>query len=442
LNTRPDDPWTFVADTSAGDRPTSSAESRGFLGEEMLWTGQVPGFGAPAVSERSALSLSSVLSTVIVIATDVALLPCNVYRRRPNGDDRDRQHGHPVEELLTITPDGETTPFNWLQALVGHSALWGTGFGEIVRRGRGVPASLHLMPPDSTREHRSGGRLFWETAGSNGTRTAIPNEDVLRLAGFGHSGIVGYNLVRLLNSTIALGLQMQSFSLDYFLNGAFPGVAIETPMKLNPEAIQSLREGWDSWHQGAGKRFKTAVLQLGAKANVLSVNPEQSQLIEGRRFQVNDSVRPWRVPPHKYGDYSQAHLANIEASNLDYLQTALMPWLRAFCDEANLKLFSTAERRAGYYVEFNVNALLRGDIKSRFESYGSALDRGWMNRNEVRARENMNAIPEAEGGFKHLVGLNQTTLAQVGEVETPDDPATELDDDEPATEPDNGEDES
>jgi HK97 family phage portal protein len=416
-----DPTYSYSADTAGQvhDPGAGAAEPRAIQGEESWWLGDlagersVLGYHGP-VSARAALSLTSILAAVIVLATDVALLPVNVYRRRPDGG-KDYQVGHPVEELLTVSPDGETTPFNWTQSLVGHAALWGTGYSEIQRLNRGTPYALHLLEPAGTSPYRQEGKLRYRI----GNGDSLLHENVLRIAGFGHNGLTGYNLVNLSAQAIRLGLQMQAFSLDYFENGAQPGVILEAPAGLSKEAMRELREGWDQFHQGAGKRFRTAVLKAGAKASTLAAKPDEAQILEGRKFLVNDTARPWRVPPHKYGDFSQAHLANIEASNIDYLTTTLSPWLVALAQEYNLKLFSKAERRAGFYVEHNVNALLRGDIRSRFEAYGKALTDGWLNRDEVRARENLNPIGDKAGGNKHLVGLNQTTLANAGHMPAP-----------------------
>lgn len=159
---------------------------------------------------------------------------------------------------------------------------------------------------------------------------------------------------------------------------------------------------------------KTAVLEQGAKWVPDTSEPEKQQLTETRRFQVLDLSRPWRVPPHKLGDYQHSHLANIEASNLDYLSTALIPWLEVEEQECNLKLFSESERKQGFYVQHDVNALLRGDITARSHFYQVLRDLGVMSPNDICKRENMNPLgPE---GDIRLVPLNMVPLDQVGLV--------------------------
>jgi HK97 family phage portal protein len=213
-------------------------------------------------------------------------------------------------------------------------------------------------------------------------------------------------MVRLLQRVIGIGIAEDTYVADFFANGSESGGTIEIPGRLKDnDAVERLRARWDGRHQGPGKRHKVAVLEEGAKYNPTSTEPEKSQLLESRKFQVLDVVRPWRVPPHKVGDFSESHLANIEASNLDYLTTALMGWLVGIEQEFNLKLFSRSEWLAGYHVKHDVSVLLRGDLKSRFEAYSSAIRDGWMSRNEVRRNESKNPIPKDQGGDLYTVQM-------------------------------------
>jgi HK97 family phage portal protein len=393
-------------------RPTRPPEQRGIAGEELWWP--APGSAGVVVTEDTALRLPALLAAITGLAQDVATLPRNVYQRQDDGGRRGAPE-HAAEPLLTLSPDGETTPIAWWAALMGHALQRGNGYAEVQRRGNGKPVALHLLDPKTTRPERIAGALRYTLV--NGR--SLPPEDVLHVAGFGSDGLSGYNFIRMTNDGIGVGLASQSYAADYFANGAEPGCIIEMPQKMTDGAVRNTLEGWSMRHQGIGGRHRIGVLHSGAKWQSTSVDPEKSQLVETRKFQANDVTRPWRMPPHKYGDFSQAHLANIEASNLDYLQTALMWWLETIEQQCNLKLISRAEWTAGYYVEHNVNALLRGDITSRFNAYGKGLNDGWLNRDEVRKRENLNPIGDAKGGGKYLVPLNMTTLDTAGTAPPP-----------------------
>lgn len=395
------------SDGTAAGTVYDQAETRSVAGEELWWP---PASSAGiVVTEQTALQLAPLLATANVLATDVATLPLQVYQGRGEEGRREAKD-HSNSRLLSRSPNGETTPVRWRKAWIAHALLYGNGYAEIQRTGRGAPYRLHLLDPGTTRVERRADQLGYRLV--NGKW--LTSQNVLHIAGLSFDGLSGYNFVRLLHQGIGLGLAAEGFGADYFANGSEPGGVIETPKRLSGEGVKNLRAGWEDKHRGPGKRHRVAVLEEGASFKATSTDPEKSQLLETRKFQVNDVTRPWRVPPHKIGDYSQSHLANIEASNLDYLMTALIGWLEEIEQECNLKLFTEAEWSQGFYVEHNVNALLRGDISSRYEAYGKALNDGWLNRDEVRRRENLNPIGAESGGEKYLVQAQMVPLSEAG----------------------------
>jgi HK97 family phage portal protein len=294
------------------------------------------------VTEQTALQLPSLLAAVNTLATDVALLPLGVYQRGADGGRREARE-HPADRLVRVSPDGQTTPLRWRQSWMLHALLHGNGYAEIQRTGRGAPYALHLLDPRTTCAKRVDDRPGYQLDGGRWLEAA----NVLHLAGLGFDGLTGFNFVRLLREAIGLGMGAQSYAADYFQNGAEPGGVIETPQKLNPEGRANLRDGWHGRHGGPGNRHSVAVLEQGAKWVGTSADPEKSQLNETRKYQLLDTIRPWRLPPHKAGDFSQAHLSNIEASNLDYLMTAMMGWVAGIEQECTFKLLTIAEQAAG-----------------------------------------------------------------------------------------------
>lgn len=390
------------------------AEARAIAGEELWWP---PGGSAGmVVSEKTALQLSTVLAMMNTVASDVAILPLEPYQRLPGGGRRLARELD-IDELLSRSPDDETIPFKWRQSLLGHALQHGNGYAEIQRLGRGTPFGLHLLPPETTKPRRVSGRLGYDPGNGNW----IEASNVLHIAGIGYDGLSGYNFVRLLREAIGLGLAAQSYGADYFQNGSDSGGVISTPKQLDARGIANLRDGWEGRHGGPGQRHRVAVLEQGATYTATTADPEKTQLLETRKFQVLDVLRAWRVPPHKAGDFSQAHLANIEASNLDYLMTTLMGWLTMIEQEFSFKLLTRSQWKAGFYLEHNVNALLRADIKTRYSAYEIAVRNGWMSRDEIRTRENMNPIGDDAGGNLYTIQGQNVPLDKVGK--TPPIPA-------------------
>lgn len=404
---------SLKSDGTASGTGFVAPEERAIQGEATWW--QPASSSGIAVTQKSALQLSAYLAGITVLATDLATLPLDVYRR-VSDTTREPQRKHAVHEIWRRSPDGERTPLSWKRSWLSHALEVGNGYAEIERTGRGSPAAIHLLDPETTYARRVEGKLGYQL----GNGRWIPAANVLHIAGLGWDGLSGYNPLRLQSETLGLGLAAQSFASDHFANGSEPGGALEIPHKLKDQAaVNRLRDGWEGRHGGPGRRHRVAVLEEGAKFNPISTDPEKSQLLDTRKFQVLEAIRSLRVPPNKVGDYSQSHLANLEASNLDYLMTALLGWLESIEQECGLKLFTRGEWLNGFYVEHNVDALLRGDIKTRFAAYGQAVGGGWMSRNEVRSRENMNPIPVEHGGDLFTVQSQNIPLGQTGAAEDP-----------------------
>jgi HK97 family phage portal protein len=395
----------------SGDEAPAEVRSASVWSDAMSWGALVPGRlsgSGIAVSPETAMQFPAAYAAVNVIATDLASLPIKVYKKREGVAGRDRVTNDPRAELLGVSPDGETTPSRWKAALYGHMLRWGNAFAEIVFDLDGWPTALHLLDPRTTQPQRVEGRLTYRTGS-----TTLPPYRVLHLAGLGFDGLSGYPTTQVVAEAIGLGLAAQTSASNYFANGSEPGGVIEVPQKLGADGRKNLVAGWEMRHQGAGGRHRVAVLEQGAKYNQTSTDPDKAQVLESRKFQVMEAVRQWRVPPNKVGDFSNAHLANIEAANLDYVITVIMPWAVSVEQELNLKLFTADERRAGWYVEHDLRALLRGDMKSRAEFYTKLRDLGVLSPNDICELENLNPI--GPDGDTRLVPLNMVSLAQAGQ---------------------------
>lgn len=398
-------------------RRSGATEARAAtITEALSLVGSANLSGVP-ITERSALTLTAAFACINVIATDVSALPLRVYRRRKGGG-RDEATDHPATPLLRWSPDGETTTMRARQAWMGHALGWGNGYQEIERDGAGRPAGLHRLDPSAIRPKRRkrDGRLYYELD-SGGT---LRPENVLHLAGLGYDGLSGYSPVRLARQAIGLGLAAETFGAALFGNGSTPRGVLEHPKSLTKEAAERLREGFERIHGGPYNAHRVAVLEEGMKWNPTSINPDDAQFLATRQFQVIEVARIYRVPPHKIGDYSQSHLANIEASNLDYLMTTLMPWCEAQEQEMNLKLLTAAERASGYYIEHALAAILRGDMRARAEFYTKLRDLGVLTPNLICEFENLNPI--GPDGDIRLVPLNMTTLENAGRAIEPPAP--------------------
>jgi len=133
------------------------------------------------------------------------------------------------------------------------------------------------------------------------------------------------------------------------------------------------------------------------------------------------------MPPHKLQDLTHGTYSNIEHENISYVVDTLTSWMTYFEQEVARRLLSPRERLT-LYVRHNASALLRGDMAARFEAHQKAIYAGWKSRNEVRELEEMNPMPDDQGGDEFLVPVNMMLAKLVGQPMTSTDVQTELND--------------
>ena len=150
---------------------------------------------------------------------------------------------------------------------------------------------------------------------------------------------------------------------------------------------------------GTGNAHLPALMVGGAKVHELTMNAEDAQLIDTRRFQVEDIARIFGVPPHMIGhtDKTSSWGTGVEQMSIGFVKYTLQRHLVKFEQEINRKVWPSRER---YFVEFMTAGLERGDYKTRNEGYRIALGRAgepaWMTVNEVRKLENLPPVPGGE----------------------------------------------
>ena len=155
----------------------------------------------------------------------------------------------------------------------------------------------------------------------------------------------------------------------------------------------------------------TCLLYMAYKP--ISLPPEDSQFLATREFGVEEICRIFRVPPHLVQDLKRSTFNNIENQGISYVQYTLMPWLERF-EQAIIKDLLVGDEQDEYFPKFNVDGLLRGDYKSRMEGYAIGRNNGWMSANDIRELENLDPLPEGEGGDDYIVNGTFIKLKDVG----------------------------
>ena len=235
----------------------------------------------------------------------------------------------------------------------------------------------------------------------------IKPQDILHIPGLGFDGIIGYSPIALEKNAIGLGIASEEYGSKFFSNGARPSGILTHPNTVkNPKAV---RESWNSAYGGSSNSNRVAILEEGMTFTPLSIPNNEAQFLETRKFQVDEICRIFRVPPHLVGNLEHATFSNIEHQSIDFAVHTIRPWLVRIEQSMNRALF-TDQEKGRFYVQFNIDGLMRGDYKSRMEGYAIARQNGWMSANDIRALENQNPIPAEDGGDALLVNGNMIPI--------------------------------
>ena len=368
------------------------------------------------VNERTAMQTTAVFACVRILAEAVAGLPLHVYRYREDGG-KERIPQHPLYNLLHNETNPEMTSFVFRETLMSHLLLWGNAYAQIVRNGRGQPVALYPLLPSKMDVNRapSGELLYTYSLDTDesgrmpqGGVITLRRDQVLHIPGLGFDGLVGYSPIALAKNAIGMALATEEYGASFFANGANPGGVLEHPGTIKD--IQRVKDSWNSAYQGSGNAHRVAVLEENMKFHAIGIPPEQAQFLETRKFQINEIARIFRIPPHMVGDLDKSSYSNIEHQSLEFVKYSLDPWVVRWEQSLCQSLLLPSEK-SSIFIRFNVEGLQRGDFKSRMESYAEGIQNGFYCPNDIRNLENMNLIPEAEGGNKFMVNGNMKKLA-------------------------------
>jgi len=362
---------------------------------------------ADVFDSDKALTLTSVWNAIRLLSESVSSLPITVYRKENNGD-KVEDINHRIYNLIKFKPNNFQNKITFFEYIMYSILTDGNAYVQIIRDNSANPVQLLPMNPDYVNIFIKDNELFYQKDGG----PALDSSDVLHIKLITDDGIEGLSPIDQCAKAINWSLSMEEFGSTFFKNGAKPSSVLSTDRALSETAIERLKNSFNSSYAKLKSSNSTIILEEGLSFKPISISPEQAQFLASRQFGIEEIARIFNIPPHMLKDLSKSSFNNIEMQSQEYVTYTLMPYLTRIEQEMNLKLFRTNEL-GKTFVEFNVNGLLRGDVKTRNEAYKTAIQNGYMSINEVRQKENLNSI---EGGDQHFIQMNMTTIENIGDA--------------------------
>lgn len=337
----------------------------------------------PNVSIDTALTVPAVWAAVSFLSRTLAALPLHAYRQtdtgpvRLNGKIAIVVHENPNEEM-----DGfKFRQWFWQQVFTG-----GRGLAWIERTPTGIE-NLWPMDPKKTTVRRASGRIIYAFEGKDyAAGDVIDVPFMLQSDGLKH-----YGPINRAAKAIQLALAMNDYGSKFFAGGGVPPLALVGPL---PQGADAMKRAMADVHRAidAAKGSDKPVFPMppGHELKPVGFDPEKGQMIEARRFQVEEIARTYQLPPVFLQDLTRATFSNAEQQDLHLVKHLIGQWAKALEGEMNLKIFGRMTNTR--YVEHNLDGLLRGDFVSRMNGYAQAVQNAVRTPNEVRALEGLTAM--------------------------------------------------
>jgi len=347
------------------------------------------------VTLRTALGVSTVFACIKVISEGTAQVPCKIYRVDENGM-RTEARDHPMWSLLYRKPNPYQTAFEFREQVIAHACLTGNAFIVKMPDARGRIYELLPMEPGLVRMEQQPDRSmrYFVRSTEKSAEIEIPRAMMWHLRGPSWNGWAGMDILRVARDSIGLAMATESFGSEMFANGVRLSGHLEVDGNPGPEVIQQIRDTWVNIHQGSGNRLQTAVLAGGIKFNPHTINADEAQYIETRKFLIPDICRFFRVMPIMVGHQDgTASYASVEQMFLAHRTHTLGPWFERFEQSAECALLTDAERTE-YEIELVEHGLTRGTAKERAETLAILRQNGAITGNDMREAMDMARVSD------------------------------------------------
>ncbi|MDX0275743.1 phage portal protein [Sinorhizobium meliloti] len=367
-------------------------------------------YAGKSVHLHSVLQLATAWACIRLTAQAVSCLPLAMYERRGD-DDRVRVDDDDVAEVICDSPNEDQTALEYWESQVAWMAATGNAYSEKVESGRRLIA-LQPMPSTHCWPFRDAEGVLKYNFNDRGRSEVLPREKVFHLRGFGFGGDVGLSPIQFGAQAFGSAIAIDEAAAKLYGNGLQASGVLSSDKTLDKDQREQLQKIMEKF-VGSTNAGKLMVLEAGLKYDRLAMSPVDAQMLENKRFSVEEICRWWGVPPIIIGHAAQGQTmwgSGVEQILLAWLTLGIDP----LCDRIEARIKKQLIRPAGNrrrYAEFNREALLQMDSKSKAAFLSTMTQNGLMTRNEGRSKLN---LPRRDGGDELTAQTNLAPLTQLG----------------------------
>jgi HK97 family phage portal protein len=368
---------------------------------------------------KNALREATVFACIRILADAVGKLPLKIYQDK-NG--KQSAAGHYLTPLLKIRPNPWMSSRDFFKAMEVQRNVYGNAYAwlDIKTRGPDAGKVSGIYPLDSTKVEiwvddvgllPGKGKMWYIYRDNKGKEYKIKPDEMLHFKSLTFDGIVGMTPLEKLKDTVENAGAASKFLNNSFKTGMQTKGIIHYVGDLDSKAEKTFREKFEQMSSGLKNANRVALLPIGYQYQPLSLKLTDAQFLENTELTIRQIAAAFGVKMHQLNELTRATHTNVEHQQREFYIDTLMDILTGYEQELTYKVFTEKELNDGYYIKFNVNAILRADPKTRYEGYRIAIQSGFLTPNEVRALEEMEA---KEGGDRLLINGNMMPIEMAG----------------------------
>lgn len=370
------------------------------------------------VKGKNALKVATVFACIKIKAESVSKLPIKIYQEDEHGIQKATRHY--LYNLLKLRPNKYMSTMNFFGAMETQRNLYGNSYANIEydRKGR----VIGLWPIDSSKVTiyidnvglLNSKTKLWYVVTINGKQIKLHPDEMLHFKnGITLDGLVGVPTLDYLKSTVENSASSQQFINNFYKQGLQVKGLVQYVGDLDEKAKRNFREQFESMSSGLNNSHRVALMPVGYQFVPMSLSMHDAQFIENTELTIKQIATAFGIKMHQLNDLSKATHTNIEQQNRQFYTDTLQADLTGYEQELVYKLFLDSEIDLGYYLKFNVDAILRSSLKERYEAYRIGIQGGFLKPNEARGKEDMSPV---EGGDQLLVNGNMMPIEMAGQA--------------------------
>ena len=379
----------------------------------LEWLGiQVDGIN---VTGENALKESTVFACIRILSESIAKLPIKVYRDMGGVK---KAVEHYLYNILKIRPNPYMSSSDFFRSLETQRNIYGNSYAtiEFDRQGK-VKA---LWPVNSSKVEiwvdkkgllSSDNQLWYILNTNEGKQIKLRPDEILHFKGFTLDGISGITPLTYLRTLIENGKASEEYINKFFKNGMQTKGIVQYIGDLDAKAENVFRDKFEQMSSGLKNAHRISLLPLGYQFQPISLSMADAQFLENTELTIRQIASAFGIKMHQLNDLERATHTNVEHQQKQFYIDTLMAILTTYEQEITYKLLLDSELTKGYYSRFNVDAITRADIKTRYEAYRIGIQGGFLQPNEVRGREEMESV---KGGDVLLVNGNMVPITDAG----------------------------